>query len=174
MKQPLDKAALKRRRDGIFATLALLVVAALVFLGVRAQRSVTIKKGTTTIENGAYANKSMLRSVTIPDTVTGIGERAFSGCSELRSVEIPDSVTEIGDRAFEGCHDLSSVTLPDGVQVIQRYTFDGCSSLESIVSPTASPSSRQARFPAASGWPASPWAAASKRWKRTPSGAVRR
>ena len=122
MKQPLDKAALKRRRDGIVPTLALLVVAALVFLGVRAQRS----------------------------------------------------VTEIGDRAFEGCHDLSSVTLPDGIQVIRSLTFDGCSSLESIVSPTASPSSRPARFPAARSWPASPWAAALKRWKRTPSGAVRR
>ncbi len=60
----------------------------------------TIKAGTKTIADNAFAHHTKLTSITIPNSVTSIGRVAFDGCSSLTSITIPDSVTSIGSSSF--------------------------------------------------------------------------
>ena len=69
----------------------------------------TVREGTKTIADGAFANCSSLTSITIGDGVTSIGDNAFNECSSLTSITIPDSVTSIGEWAFSGCDSLTSI-----------------------------------------------------------------
>ncbi len=96
--------------------------------------SFTVKDGTKSIANGAFANCDGLTSITIPDGVTSIGDLAFTGCYYLKSVTIPGSVTTIGNEAFSGCHNLTSVVIPDGVVTIGDKAFYN-SSVRSISIP---------------------------------------
>ena len=83
----------------------------------------TIKQGTLTIANYAFAFCTSLSSVVIPDSVTSIAIHTFDGCTSLSSVVIPDSVTSIGGAAFDGCSSLSSVVIPDSVTTIGTNAF---------------------------------------------------
>lgn len=60
----------------------------------------TIGKGVTNIEYGAFIGCEALSSVTIPNSVTTIGSHAFAWDSSLWCVRIPDSVASIGTNAF--------------------------------------------------------------------------
>jgi hypothetical protein len=91
-----------------------------------------LKRGTTTIGNGAFSNCYSLTSVNLPDSVTTIGNGAFSNCYSLTSVNLPDSVTTIGVNAFYNCYSLTSVNLPDSVTTIGNSAFLGCASLTSV------------------------------------------
>jgi len=96
--------------------------------------SITVKDGTKSIANGAFANCDGLTSITIPDGVTSIGDGAFAGCYYLKSVTIPGSVTTIGNKAFGGCGYLTSVVIPNGVETIGDDAFYN-SSVRSISIP---------------------------------------
>jgi hypothetical protein len=74
--------------------------------------SVTIPKGVTSIDGGAFANCESLTSVTIPEGVTSIGEYAFLACGSL-DLTIPASVASIGDYAFGGCSSLKPEVAAD-------------------------------------------------------------
>ena len=106
------------------------------FVGCTSLTSVTIGKGVTSIEFGAFAG-SGLTSITIPNSVTSIGENAFYQCTSLTSVTIPASVTSIGAAAFYGCTSLTSITIPNSVTSIEDWTFGECTSLTSITIPNS-------------------------------------
>ena len=73
----------------------------------------SIKPGTLTIADGAFASCTSLTSVTIPNSVKTIGCWAFSHCTSLVSVTIPDSVTSIYEGAFDFCA-LLTIHAPSG------------------------------------------------------------
>lgn len=98
-------------------------------------KSIVIKNGVTSIEEGAFKGCKNLTSVSLPNSLTSIGEYAFEDCQSLTSISIPNSVTDIGREAFGGCTHLVSVILPDSLTSIQRGVFSGCFRLASITIP---------------------------------------
>lgn len=100
-------------------------------------RDVTIPKGVTSIEGGAFYDCKNLVSVKIPSSVIAIGGGAFESCGNLSSVSIPSSVVCIGDLAFKDCSGLTAVTIPTGVTSIGDFAFAGCSGLTSVTIPNS-------------------------------------
>lgn len=94
--------------------------------------SVTIPKGVTNIDRGAFFGCSKLTSVMIPESVISIGDEAFDSCINLTNVTIPRSVTSIGDFAFHDCRSLTNVTIPAGVTSIGEAAFYACSNLTNV------------------------------------------
>ena len=71
--------------------------------------TITLKDGTTEINEMCFKNQTNLVSITIPASVTKIDTSAFKGCTGLTSVNIPASVTSIGIDAFNGCTNMTDV-----------------------------------------------------------------
>ena len=92
----------------------------------------TIKEGTKTIADEAFADCDSLTSITIPDSVISIGNEAFAYCDNLTSIIIPDSVTTIGKWAFADCDSLTSITIPDSVATIDEHAFYSCGGLTEV------------------------------------------
>lgn len=112
--------------------------------------SVTIPKGVTNIDRGAFFGCSKLTSVMIPESVISIGDEAFDSCINLTNVTIPRSVTSIGDFAFHDCRSLTNVTIPGGVTSIGESTFSMCKSLTGVTIPAGVTSIGEAAFYACS------------------------
>ena len=112
--------------------------------------SVTIPKGVTNIDRGAFFGCSKLTSVMIPESVISIGDEAFDSCINLTNVTIPRSVTSIGDFAFHYCRSLTNVTIPGGVTSIGESTFSMCKSLTGVTIPAGVTSIGEAAFYACS------------------------
>lgn len=83
----------------------------------------TIKSGTKTIADYAFAYCEKLKSIKIPDSVVSIGDYAFYHCTDITSVKIPDGVKSIGSCAFYYCIDLKTISLPDSVRSIGMGAF---------------------------------------------------
>lgn len=98
---------------------------------------VTVKDGTTQINQRAFADCTNLQTVDIPTSVTSIGELAFYFCAGLKEIVIPDGVTTIEWETFYGCTDLTSVTLPASLKRIGIEAFYQCVSLETVEFPAA-------------------------------------
>ena len=88
--------------------------------------------GTTIIALALSVPKGSLTSVTIREGTTEINQHAFSECSSLISVSLPSSLTSIGESAFENCDGLTEITIPESVTSIGIDAFRGCSYLEEI------------------------------------------
>ncbi len=98
--------------------------------------TVTIREGTTRIQDGAFRNKTNLKNVVIPETVEYIGKDAFGGCTSLTSITLPAAVTTIESYAFRDCTGLTSLTIPAGVTSISVGTFSGCTNLATVNLPS--------------------------------------
>ncbi len=87
------------------------------------------KDGTMLIQ---YAIGKAETTITIPNGVTSITDSAFSDCCSLTSITIPDSVTNIGYEAFYSCTALMSVTIGNRVESVDVSAFGNCRSLTSV------------------------------------------
>ncbi len=96
---------------------------------------ITIKEGTTKINDSAFSSRTSITSVTIPDSVEIIGKSAFSGCTGLTKVDMGDGVKSIGESAFYNCSQLTAMIIPTGVTAIESYTFADCAALTSVIIP---------------------------------------
>ena len=95
----------------------------------------TIKEGTITIADNAFADCIGLTTFIIPNSVTSIGSYAFSGCTSLTAITLPENLTNIGGSAFYNCTSLTSVTIPNSVTSIGNGAFGKCTSLTFITIP---------------------------------------
>ena len=93
----------------------------------------TVKSGTLSIGNSAFATQEKLTSVELPDSLQYIGGSSFIRCSALESIVIPDSVTEIGEYAFS-FSGIKEIIIPDSVKSLGDFCFSE-SNLESITLP---------------------------------------
>ena len=114
----------------------------------RADRTYSIPKGTTSIDEGAFCGCYTLESVTLPSSVADIGAYAFNGCKALRDIHVDaentmyqsiDGVlfTKSGTRliAYPSGKPETTYTIPEGITSIFKGSFYGCSALESVVIP---------------------------------------
>ena len=92
-------------------------------------KTVVIKDGVTTIEEGAFEDCENLTSITIPASVTKIGDYAFENCTNLTHASIKSSVVSIGRYAFNNCEGLANITISGSLTKIGDYAFSGCSNL---------------------------------------------
>jgi hypothetical protein len=87
------------------------------------------KRGTASIENGAFSGCYSLARVNLPSGVSSIGTNAFNNCASLTQINLPSGVSSIGTGAFNSCCSLTQINLPSGVSSIGSYAFYGCASL---------------------------------------------
>ncbi len=106
---------------------------------------VVVKKGITSIGNGAFLGLPWLEEVEIPASVTSIGTRAFWECNSLKKITVNASnanyksvggvlFTKDGKELVSYCPGLadSSYTVPDGVRVIHPSAFYGAETLKEV------------------------------------------
>ena len=93
------------------------------------QRTVSVPRGVTHIEENAFQNNTRLSTVTLPGTVKDIGDRAFSNCSRLSTIHLPYGLLSIGQYAFDSCVSLSTLNVPYSVTNIGASAFSYCTSL---------------------------------------------
>ncbi len=84
------------------------------------------------IEDGAFANNTVITSVRAARGLSRIGAGAFASCTALSSVSLPDSVTHIGDNAFSGCTVLTSFFVGKGLAVLGSNVLTSCPALSTI------------------------------------------
>lgn len=118
---------------------------------------VSISRGYTSVDGGAFGNCYSLGAVVFPPTVslvttslnffascfslsvvilpstaTVVPRAFFADCGGLTSVVIPNNVTEISQDAFNGCDRLRALVWPLGLQTVGYQAFYGCKSLLSV------------------------------------------
>ena len=95
------------------------------------------------LEEGAFANNTILQEVTLPTTATFIPKNCFMGCTSLNKVTMPDSITYIGDYAFAECTNLTKnyekaedtyrwLELPKSLKEVCDHAFYNCTQLDAI------------------------------------------
>lgn len=98
---------------------------------------ITLRDGTTKIDEKAFKNRPKIIGMSMPDGITEIGDQAFENCVGLTEITIPNGVTKIGCFAFKGCTNLSEINIPDSVRFIGERAFEGtawyCNQNEEVV-----------------------------------------
>ena len=85
----------------------------------------SIREGTVSILDSAFAWCEDITSITIPSSVKSIGYDAFYNCIGLTSITIPNSVTSIDYSAFQDCTNLKTINVHNNITYIGLYAFDG-------------------------------------------------
>jgi len=73
---------------------------------------------------------------TVKDGTVTIGQHAFANCAEISEIVLPLSVKTIENYAFSGCENLLTLTLHEGITVIQEYAIYECNSLTELTIPS--------------------------------------
>ena len=98
--------------------------------------AVTVRSGSTTIADYAFAGNTNLTTVVLPAGMQRVGNHAFSDCNKLNTVNLPSSVNFIGYGTFEKTA-IQNITLPSGVESIPTEAFSGCAALKTVTLPTS-------------------------------------
>ncbi len=113
-----------------------------------ADKSFTIKDGTTAIAGYAFAYQPNIETVIIPESVIKAGVQVFEG-SSLKYITLPDNLmseftvdldgTEIpvymNAQMFKNCTKLETVVLPKNLEKISEEMFYDCTNLKNCVVP---------------------------------------
>ena len=123
--------------------------------------SITLKEGTASITDYAFANCTGLTSIVMPNSLTEIGSNAFIRCTGLINIDIPKTITKIGKYAFYNTAwynnqpdglvyaglvaykykgtmpNGTSMTIRNGTASITGGAFEYCTGLTSIVIPNS-------------------------------------
>ena len=86
----------------------------------------------TSVNGGAFYEKTGITSVVLPNTVTLIWPQAFANCADLKSVTLGDGLEQIQSGTFSNCTALREITIPANVYTIEEHAFDGCTNLETV------------------------------------------
>ena len=89
-----------------------------------------LKKGTLTISGKGKMPASMtfhskkIKKIVVKKGVTSISEGAFSGCGKVKEIQIAKTVKKIGQAAFFSCNSLKKLTLPGNFTYVERDVED--------------------------------------------------
>ncbi len=94
------------------------------------KNSYTIKEGTVSIADGAFAfwNSNEIQEINLPTSLEVIGKRAFQGTGLKRTPEMTN-VREIKDEAFTYCQQLSRAVIPTSLEKLGFNVFGSCKAL---------------------------------------------
>lgn len=93
--------------------------------------SLTIPKGFTKIEKGAFENMD-IDYIYLPQSLEVIEDNAFKNCS-LREVRFPENLRYIGNSAFEDCAYIYNIEFEyDLIEYIGDRAFYNCTSLPDL------------------------------------------
>lgn len=115
----------------------------------------TVREGTSTIADNAFADCSELEAIVFSSSLITIGAFAFKNCEKLLEIDLPDSLDSIefgafqncfglqkiifprnmlslGSNAFSSCISLKEVIIPEGIQTIERNVFSQCKQLDFV------------------------------------------
>ena len=95
------------------------------------------------VEEGAFANNTILQEATLPSNITYVPKNCFMGCTSLNKITMPDTVTYIGDYAFAECTNITKnydkdekgyrwLDLPKSLKEICDHAFYNCTQLDCI------------------------------------------
>ena len=113
---------------------------------------IIIAEGIIYIENGAFAECSILKEVVLPSTLKRIGSKedslevsfSYSYLKEnvgvfaqtaIKRIILPTGLTYLGRETFRGCSSLEEIDLPNGITEIKEWTFRQCSALKKVLLP---------------------------------------
>lgn len=107
------------------------------------ETSVTIKEGTVSIAEWAFANCENLIAATFPASLKKICDYAFNGCKQLKEISLPTKLAYIGKEVLAGTA-IKKLTIPASVSYIDgRFAPSGLEEIrfEGVTPPqTTSPS----------------------------------
>ena len=86
-------------------------------------KKVVIKKGITTVSDGAFQGCKQLKKVSLPSTVKKIGCYSFQGTS-IKKLTVPRSVKTIGQSAFRCRGEMKKLTLPGSFKLLSQKGDD--------------------------------------------------
>ncbi len=106
-------------------------------LGVKGTISgaVTIKVGTLSIADGAFAGCTEVTSVTMPDSVIELGADAFAWCLKLTNALLSANISGLKEGTFANCIALESLAIPSTLDTIGAECFLNCLSLTTLALP---------------------------------------
>ena len=115
------------------------------FKGFKTLRKINISEGVQYIENGAFAECSLLEEVMLPSTINRIGtepvmevtkdneaEKGAFFKTSIKNIKLPNGLKSLGDFSFYNCIMLESILLPADLVKIGSFAFCNCTSLKSI------------------------------------------
>lgn len=107
----------------------------------KANVKVTLKNGVMTIsgkgampKNFKVKNKKKVKKVVIKKGITTVSDGAFQGCKQLKKVSIPSTVKKIGCYSFHGTS-IKKVTVPKSVKIIGQSAFRCRGEMEKLTLP---------------------------------------
>ncbi len=94
-------------------------------------KTLTVKKGVTTIGDCAFANFIKLSSINLSETVTTIGVNAFwyTGLGDLK---LNEGLIKIKENAFTMCKGIKALELPSTLKKMEKSAFESCSNLKTV------------------------------------------
>ena len=95
-------------------------------------KDVTVPDRIRVIDDGAFAENTVVEKITLPGTIERIGLASFGACASLKEINFPEGLRSIGSFAFAYCLELREAILPDSLVRIGRGGFEGCGALETL------------------------------------------
>ena len=109
---------------------------------------IIVAEGITYIENGAFAECTMLKDVILPSTLKRVGSKnskndflrsrntmgVFAN-TPIKHIIFPLGLTYLGRETFKRCSELEEINLPNGITQLEPATFKECSSLKKVLLP---------------------------------------
>ena len=95
--------------------------------------SCSIHPDTKVIYTNAFSGCSQLESITIPRGSVSINYQAFYACYSLTEITLPITVKYVGDYAFSCCEGLKKIEIQNGDTELGQTVFYQCPSVETII-----------------------------------------
>ncbi len=106
------------------------------YKGAEPSGAVTVKDGTLSVADGAFAGCAELTQINLPSQLKNIGDSAFAE-SGITSLTVPENTAKIGEEAFKACASLTAVTFSQNLVSLGAAAFEDCNIAGELVLPSS-------------------------------------